>query len=779
MRRLPLLSLLLLLGCPETPEELPVLGDCPTLEDFFAVRVQSEILTPICSACHTPGGAAEDTRFVLDPEAGLTGNLPMLRTLAVSTEDGDSLLLLKPTDTHPDGHGGGRVLSPDTADYRVLLEFVGRVTGAVDDCGEGTIHGPGVVDCSDGQVPGPRLLRRLTHPEYGSTVRDLLGTTARPEEGFAADNEVAGFTNHARALVVPPLLVDQYREAAEALADEAVTTRLGSLLPCSPGAGEACAEEFIEAFGRRAFRRPLDEADVGRYLEVWQAAHDDPADGADPFTEGIRWTVAAMLQSPHFLYRSELGARDGDVFALSPWEIAAELSYLVVGTTPDDALLDAAADGTLIGPEGLAAQLERLLADPRATPSALRFFGVWLHTDRLAIVPKDADTYPDLTLDVRAAMAGQNERLIADALTSGAALDDLLLADHAFLTDGLAAYYGLDAGEDEADVDGYRRVDLTGTPYGGLLLDGAMLTTHALPTSSSPIHRGVIVRERLLCQDLPPPPANLDTSPPEVDPGLSTRERYAAHSEVPECAACHRLIDPIGFGFEHFDGAGVWRATDGPHDVDPSGVVEDLGGGADLRDVAFADMASLAQVLADAPEVERCYARQWMRYGTGLGEEDGLACSAEPVGAAVTDAGGRLDSVFAALLGTPHFTLRLGGDEELDGPAAGAEGIPPLGDDDDDDDDAGDDDDAAGGATGVLSVDDDWGTGYCATVVVTNDTGGDLTWEVTLTIDGAITTIWNAEYTDLGAGSHSFVGVAWNGVLGGGGTTEFGFCAQR
>ena len=143
------------------------MGDCPTLEDFFAVRVQQEILDQRCAACHTAGGAAEGTAFVL--EEGRS-NLSLLTSLATTPGDDDltSLLLLKPTDTHPDGHGGGRVLSPDTAAYRILLEFVGRVTGDLDACGEGVVHGPGVVDCTEGETPGPRLLRRLTHAEYGA-----------------------------------------------------------------------------------------------------------------------------------------------------------------------------------------------------------------------------------------------------------------------------------------------------------------------------------------------------------------------------------------------------------------------------------------------------------------------------------------------------------------------------------------------------------------------------------------------------------------------------------
>ena len=187
-------------------------------------------------------------------------------------------------------------------------------------------------------APGPRLLRRLTHDEYDRSVTDLLGQPSSRGQGFAADDVIGGLMNNAGALDVSSLLADQVRAAAEAAAGEADLTRL---VPCDPEeiGKTACASVFIEDFGLRAFRRPLSEDDLSRYLSLWESVARE-----DGFDAGARWVITAMLQSPHFLYRMELGARGDDgLYHLTGWERATALSYLFWGTTPDDELLDAAA----------------------------------------------------------------------------------------------------------------------------------------------------------------------------------------------------------------------------------------------------------------------------------------------------------------------------------------------------------------------------------------------------------------------------------------------------
>ncbi len=618
--------------------------------------------------------------------------------------------------------------------------------------------------CPEEEAPGPRLLRRLTHQEYANTLSDLLGYTVEPSELPSAD-VLGWFDNESSALDLSSLLADEYRSIAEEAAEAA---DLSSLLPCDPDeiGKAACATLFIDDFGTRAFRRPLSEDDISRYRTLWELVARESG-----FDEGIRWVIAGMLQSPHFLYRMELGVSDGESFRLTDWELATELSYLVVGTTPDAELLALAEDGTLSDPGVLDAQLERLLADPRADQRLTEFVDGWLQLDRLANVSRDATTYPELTDEVRAAMSGETARLVVDVAGSGGTLADLLLARHTYMTDELAAYYGLSAGTGEADADGYRRVELDGVTYGGLLTQGSVLTTHALPSSSSPIHRGVMVRERILCQELPPPPSNLDTSPPAVDPSLSTRDRYAAHSTNPECAVCHEMIDPIGFAFERYDGVGRWREDDDGHAIDSTGYIAS----SHASDGEFDGVFELATLLSTSPDAATCYAEMALTWATGLYDDDAITCAAERL-ASESDPGGlSLRAPLIALLSSEHFFRRLGEAGEGDSPAAGVR--PAL---DDLPEDTGDWGTAAGpdNADLSLSVFSDWGTGYCATGTVSNSGDAAVDWQVTVTVDGVMDSYWNAvvEETD---GIWVFTGADWNATIEVGETAEFGFCVTR
>jgi len=261
----------------------------------------------------------------------------------------------------------------------------------------------------------------------------------------------------------------------------------------------------------------------------------------------------------------------------------------------------------------------------------------------------------------------------------------------------------------------------------------------------------VLVRERLLCEDLPPPPSDLDTSPPPVDPTLSTRDRYAQHSTDPACSGCHDKIDPIGFGFEHYDGLGRWRADDAGHTIDDSGSIDGA---------TFLGPFELADTLLDDARFRTCFVQTWRRHATG-----GEACAVDP---------GRDIGLMAPLLelvDLEGFHRRVGGVGEGDTLAAGARPVlEPLEEGDLPDGDSADDFE--------LTVNNDWGTGYCAEGVVTNNTSADLTWEVRADDVGTITSAWNATYVMDGPDA-VFVGVDWNGTIVPGASASFGFCADR
>ncbi|MCY1072687.1 DUF1592 domain-containing protein [Nannocystis sp. RBIL2] len=749
-------------------------GDCPSDAQFFETSVWTPILSKTCITCHNPEGLAKDTRMVLlaeGEEGWLAANFAAAKEVALDDDGGTSILLLKPTNQHPDMHKGGMVVTPDTEAYDALAQFVARSQGTFSCTGP---DGEGAAGCDEGGA-GVRRVRRLSHVEYNRTLAAVLGASTELGLGFAADTVVQGYTNNAGALVVSGLLADQYRDAAEKIADLIVAdlpTRLG----CDPLADgeQTCAHDFIARFGKQVYRRPLTADEQARYEMLWKEAA-----AIEKFDGGIRWTIAAMLQSPGFLYRTELGEHAGEgIYELTPYELASELSYLIVGGPPDAALMAAADDGTLKDPDVLRMQATRLLASADADATLHRFVDEWLHIDRLRTVPRDAMLYPELTPQIREAMLGETHRFVGDVYRGGGSLAELLTANYSFMTDELASYYGVEAGAGEPDPAGFKRAEAASAA--GLLTHGAVMTTHALPTSSSPIHRGKLVRERLLCQDMPPPPPALDTSPPPVDPGLSTRERYTQHSADATCAGCHARIDPIGFGFEHYDAIGRTRTMDGIHAIDATGEVLLT----DNTNGPFDGADELAQLLAGSPDVEACYTLQWARYAVGSAAGSELKCVQDDLSAAFVEAEGRLDSLVLALVGTRFFRERGGAPSPGGDPTTGED--PTTGGETT----TGEETTTSGGTTtgepqpgpmtspGIdvqITQDSKWEQGECNSVTVSNTTGAPIVWQVAIAMQGTIQNAWNAKYTQ---DTMHFVwtGEPYNAEVAAQGTTSFGFC---
>ena len=750
---------------------------CPDTLDAFRDELWKPILSVKCIGCHNEKGIAAGTRMVLKPpsESGyLEANLATMKAIAAVELGGVPVLLLRPTGRYPDGHTGGKLIDPASADYQHLAAFVDRVTTGKG-CGSATAAGQGgagAATCNE-VTPGAQALRRLSHGELQNTLRDLLGVDAAFAQTLVPDTVVNGFDNNAAALTVTPLLFGQLRDAAEKTAGQ-VTMDLTKLVPCSPTKdGEAaCAATFIGTFGKRAFRRPLTATETARYTMLYSTIAKD-----EGFSGGIEVVVEAMLQSPSLLYRTELGAPGkAGLYDLTPHEIASELSYLVWGSMPDDALFAAAAAGTLTDPAEIEKQARRMLKDPRSTRAMGHFVGQWLGVDQLATVPKDEKVYPELTPDVRAAMLDETARFVDYVRTQGTgAMPELFTAGYSIVSPPLAKYYGV-APPPGTD---FAKVDLA--EHAGILTQGSVLSRYALPGSSSPIHRGKFVRERLLCQKLAPPPPNLKVVPPAVDPTLTTRERFAAHSSQEPCKSCHRMLDPVGFGFEKFDGIGRPRSTENGLPIDVTGEVI----GSLSTDGTFDGVADLGKRLAASTEVQDCYALAWFRYGYGVEENAELSCAVQGVASAFKGKALGLDELIVALTQSPRFRSRSGdGGGAPDGTGAGgsggstgmgaagsSSGAPDAG--------APMDDGGAPPPVDVVDkVDSQWDQGACHSVAVTNKGASSVTWTVTLTITGKLTQTWNAMSTSA-AGGATFTGVAWNAKLEPGAATTFGYCAEK
>ncbi|WP_437998459.1 DUF1592 domain-containing protein [Sorangium sp. So ce185] len=517
---------------------------------------------------------------------------------------------------------------------------------------------PKVSECEveDLSTPGPRTVRRLTVEQFEATVRDLFRDPSVALPSIFNDPQVLGFTADANALVIRDLTAQQIMDWAEATADWAVTNKLDTLTSATcRTTDEACRGQFIRDFGRRAFREPLPTDRFEAYDKLFGAE--------STFEDGAKVVVSAMLQSPYFLYRHEIGREaGGGIYELSPHEIASNLSYLLTGTMPDAALLqaadEAAAAGTTLSSELITQHALRILEDPATRPLAeaemTRFMRGWLQLNRLVTAVKD-NTVFNLSDDLRKDMMSETQALIVDtAFNQNGTFANLLQADYTFVNSSLATHYGIGgAGGTELT-----RVTLApGQRDRGILAHGSFLTGHGGAKLSSPTQRGKMVRTRLLCQPLDPPPPGVDPNIKPLETPATTREMVEQHTRADYCHSCHVQMDPIGVGFEHYDTFGRWRNDEAGIPVDVTGMIVEPPSGDDFN---FNGVTELADYLAASDDVKACMVRYWSYYAFGdTWEQDG--CTYEKVQQEASADEYRLKSVWLALTRTPHFTRRVQG----------------------------------------------------------------------------------------------------------------------
>jgi hypothetical protein len=449
-------------------------------------------------------------------------------------------------------------------------------------------------------------LRRLTREQYTNTVRDLLGFDDGVASDLPVDEGAGGFYSNAIAPVTE-LQLEKYRTAAEHLALLAVKN-LPAVVPCDTHDGEsACAHRFVAQFGRRAYRRPLTPAELQRYEALFTGAraHSD-------FAGGVRVVLETMLQSINFLYRFE-PATGSRVAALPPYAMASRLSYFLWNSTPDETLLAAAEGNALSTPEQIGAQAVRMLADTRFRDAATSFHLQWLGVTELAGKEKRKKIHPLWSDELKAAMREETVRFVDHVLREeDGRLETLLTAPYSVLQGPLYDLYGVK----KQAQSGWQLAALDPRQRAGLLTQASVMATHAHWDKSSLVHRGKLIREKLLCETLPPPPPDVNNTLPAADPKVSTRERFEEHRSDVSCARCHRLIDPLGAPFEMYDGIGNFRTNDGPAPVDSEGELK----GTKHNDGPVNNAVELVHRLAQADEVRTCVARQWLRFALGREE---------------------------------------------------------------------------------------------------------------------------------------------------------------
>ncbi|MEM9068337.1 MAG: DUF1592 domain-containing protein [Myxococcota bacterium] len=450
----------------------------------------------------------------------------------------------------------------------------------------------------------PVVMRRLTNDEIRRTIGELLyleDGEAIATTPFPPEERIEGYTNNSLALSFLPSLADAAFNDAETAAAFVVET-LDRHVDCAPS--RECAEMFIDAFGPRAWRRPLTDEERSRLLGVF--------DGSGTPARGIENVATSILISLPLFYRVEFG--DGEevapgVVLPTSWEMASRLSYSLWGAPPDEELVNLARADELQDPDVIAAQVERMVDDPRTRATLGRFHSQWLGLDRIGEIAKDSEFFPEWDASLPLSMRTELD-LFLDEIAWGdeyGRYSDLFTSTTSFVDEPLAAYYGISAPAEE-----WGRVELPDERR-GVLARGGSLALHGFQLTS-PVLRGIDVRERLLCDHLPPPPPTVDDTAPAPDPSSTTRDQITVRTSAPDCVECHQLMNEVGFFFEGFDAVGQPRTEENGLPIDDTGKVL-------LSDIEAArGVDELQQGLAESAMVRNCFVRQGFRFFLGRRE---------------------------------------------------------------------------------------------------------------------------------------------------------------
>ncbi len=517
--------------------------------------------------------------------------------------------------------------------------YAGASSDQVESAGETDVGDDGDGDDGDGDGDGAddglpeeaedevavSGLRRLSIVEYEQTVIDLLGIATEDAGEILPSDTLAPFDNDYSLQTASEPLIKGLELLAGDLADVVTASPelRGNLVPCEPtGADDAeCFRSFLATFGRRALRRPLGEDELDRFGALLSHGAE-----TDSFWDGVGAALRMFLQHPEMIYRVEIGEPVDDapgIFRLNAYEVATRLSYFLIGTTTPNWLLDAAEAGELDSAEQIASAADQLLADDRARARITRFHALWLSYEQLSREGVFGQMHDETSALV--------EKVIFEDRSPWSAM---LTADETYLTAELAEHYGLPAPEGAAGW----------VPYGdsgraGLLSHGTFLSVGAKFGDTSPTQRGLLVRTRLFCQEIPDPPPDLevdiDEPPMGADPDACKNEQYYMWKEE-ACSACHLQMDPIGFGLEQYDATGAFRATEPNRPecvIDGEGNFEGVG--------TFNGPAGLADLALESGLVERCVAQQLYRFAIGRSKLD--THDASLILRLVEDAGGEVE----------------------------------------------------------------------------------------------------------------------------------------
>lgn len=523
----------------------------------------------------------------------------------------------------------------------------GADAGAGGGTGGGGAQGGGAQACTTPQV-GEMPMRRLRRLEYENTIDALFPslTGTSYASAFPPEERSFGFDNQANQSVTQ-LHLEKWMEAAERISDELNLTATIGCRPTGAAEEDACATTFIDTFGARAFRRPLTTSERAAFFALFTDLR-----AAENFAVGMRVVIQAFLQSLPFMYRIEASAGPetaGQTAPLTDWELASRLSYFFWNEPPDAQLIAAAQAGQLQTAEQLEAQARRLLADPKARAMVDDFHSQWFDLEQMTLTFKTSAVPMENRLFnvVKHQLVDETKGLMGEVFFTGRA-PQLFSLTHTQLTTPLATFYGVPP----PTMPGERR-ELDPMQRRGILSRGAFLAIKAKPTKTSPLHRGLFIRERLLCTSMPAPPPGIPALGDAL-PNQTNRQLFAAHSANATCNGCHRLMEPLGFGFENYDFMGRWQTTEAGQAIDVSGEVI----GAGEIDGPFVGAAALSSKLETSAQVRECLVRQWFRFSLGRGELPEDECTRSALNARFQETGGDFQDLLITLTRSDAFRRR-------------------------------------------------------------------------------------------------------------------------
>lgn len=501
--------------------------------------------------------------------------------------------------------------------------------------------------------PAPASLRILLNRHYRNAIADLLGETAAAELVPPVDTPINGFDAVGAAqLALSDASVAAYETSARtaAAAGIADSERIAALLDCSPSGPDdaACHANFIRNFGRLAWRRPLEDDEVNRYVEVALEAALDSGD----FYQGLENATATLLQSPYFLYMVEVGVPDPDDPSrreLTGFEMATRLAFFLSDSTPPPWLLDVAEQGLLDTPEGIREAATELLEDPRAVVALDNYFSEVLRLRQLDGLAKDPAVWPQWSPELAEAMRQETLLLLQDIIWQrDADFREIFDAPYTFANELTGPLYGLTPPGDGVWSEAFVKTPLPAeSKRGGILGQGALLSVLAHISSTSPTLRGKFVRETILCESIPAPPGDVATViPPAGEAAPTMRERLEQHLTDPICAGCHLAMDPIGFGLENYDGIGIFRTAENGVTIDTL---------SELSGESFDGARELGAVLKNQRSASACVIRNLFRHSVGHIETTGELPTIYALEETFAKRGYHLQDLLIELVANPLF----------------------------------------------------------------------------------------------------------------------------